>query len=804
MKINNASIALASIIKTLNLNSNSINQNKDNDLLNFFMENFDLIFPEELKKKTKEDSFLFNLLNNIESLHHPLQKKIDKAINASLGIISDEIKEYDSFDFKMGLCPILDKVFKEPDDRFEYKPGILSSENLFPQKADKKDKKASIQTLISEFKKDVEKLNKDQGLVLWFNDFIELVRKYFSVIPVSFSSEKYRDIPVFENLIVSAALAVVLGSNDKDELFIISGDFFGIQNFIFKGYGESGKQRSKILRGRSFYVSLISELAADMILWEFDLPKTSIVMNAAGKFKILAPVTEDFEEKIEKIKLRINSWLLKIAFGETVFGLSSTKASVNDFSLNNFPDLLDKVDEKTQEEKCRYLDLRNYNFQEMHDGYLDSFDNKMSPVVCSTCDKRPSKYFQLEDLGIEKSVCSICRDHIFIGSNLVKNTNQPSKKHLENKIFSQEDNETGYDLSFIGGKMEVSWENKIIKTYKLPDFSDDNGGSTKIIGGYVPVHGEQNIDDKKLIESSSDKTVFIEENTSKGSVKSFNYLACMAKKVKDGHVFGTEAIGVMKADVDNLGLIMSCGLGDEFSLSHIAAFSRQLDSFFTIFLPEFLKEEFPEVYTVFAGGDDLFLIGPWNQIIELSNELKEKFNEYCCGNSEISFSSGIVLHKAQTAVDILAHDAEEALELSKKFSSEKLKNQIPVKNNFTIFNETNSFEKFKDLVDIKNKLLEWFEAKVINKAMLYRINELIPMVKKEQDLLNQKSIHINDLNCTKWRYLLAYTIQRNINEKNDLGLKKEKIKESLLGWMSEHSGSMKIPLWWVLYNLRQE
>jgi len=78
--------------------------------------------------------------------------------------------------------------------------------------------------------------------------------------------------------------------NSKEHKFlIVNGNFQGIQNFIFSGYGDIRKYRSKILRGRSFAVSLLSELAADMLCREIGLPFTSVILNAAGRFTILAP-----------------------------------------------------------------------------------------------------------------------------------------------------------------------------------------------------------------------------------------------------------------------------------------------------------------------------------------------------------------------------------------------------------------------------------------------------------------------------------------------------------------------------------
>jgi CRISPR-associated protein Csm1 len=68
----------------------------------------------------------------------------------------------------------------------------------------------------------------------------------------------------------------------------VQGDFFGIQDFIFAEGGKTQKRAATLLRGRSFYVSLLSELAALKVLEALALPATSQVVNAAGKFLIVA------------------------------------------------------------------------------------------------------------------------------------------------------------------------------------------------------------------------------------------------------------------------------------------------------------------------------------------------------------------------------------------------------------------------------------------------------------------------------------------------------------------------------------
>ena len=53
---------------------------------------------------------------------------------------------------------------------------------------------------------------------------------------------------------------------DEEKLLLIQGDFFGIQEFIFATGGETQRRAAKLLRGRSFYVSLLTECAALRIL----------------------------------------------------------------------------------------------------------------------------------------------------------------------------------------------------------------------------------------------------------------------------------------------------------------------------------------------------------------------------------------------------------------------------------------------------------------------------------------------------------------------------------------------------------
>ncbi len=267
----------------------------------------------------------------------------------------------------------------------------------------------------------------------------------------------------------------------------------------------------------------------------------------------------------------------------------------------------------------------------------------------------------------------------------------------------------------------------------------------------------------------------------------------------DGRFEGIEALGILKADVDNLGLLMACGLEDErFTLSRIATLSRQLHFYFSLYLPYILKKEkrFNDVYTVFAGGDDLFLIGPWNKMIELSLLLRKDFSRYVCNNEQIHFSAGITLNKPHTPVDIISRGVEEALTKSK----DKGKDRI------TIFNETVTWDELSRLMEIKDKLEDWLDKGWINNSMLYRLNHFIEMARQEKGFMESGKIHVEDMGCAKWRSLLFYSAERNVAKSVKKEQREHIVKEvisSISNWLMEHRGALKIALWSILYNRRR-
>jgi CRISPR-associated protein Csm1 len=261
---------------------------------------------------------------------------------------------------------------------------------------------------------------------------------------------------------------------------------------------------------------------------------------------------------------------------------------------------------------------------------------------------------------------------------------------------------------------------------------------------------------------------------------------------------GIDALGVMKADVDNLGLIIACGMSDSYySVSRAATLSRQMNNFFAVYLPWFLEQSdlYMDIYTVFAGGDDLFLIGPWNKMADLASELNEAFRDYTGRNPLIHFSAGISIHKSHTPVDKMADAAQNALAASKKHTE---------KQRLTLFDETVTWDELKALDYTAEKVRKWLEENALSRVMLYSLNTFIAMAAQEKKLTESGVFHISSMQCTKWRSYLAYTTERNIGKhlkEGKAALVKE-VHASLADWLNTYGGKLRIPLWTLQYNSR--
>lgn len=715
------------------------------------------------------------------------------------------------------------------DYNFRYPLAEVSPANIFPRQlnetisASKDSAAREYKDLYNKFSSALKNLaHRDENIALWFEHFDSLMMVYTSHIPAARTGNVVPDVSLYDHCRTTAALAAAIyryhdqagtlteeavKSYADNKFLLINGDFRGIQNFIFSRFSESKKFRSKILRGRSFSVSLMAELAADMICRETGLPFTSVVLNAAGKFTIIAPNTPEVKKSVDDARKQINDWLIKFSYGETAINIAIHPASCNDFVSGNFSELWDRFVRAMDQKKYFGIDMGLYGG--VVEGYLDSFVNQPGlPAICPLCGKRPAMKNPGAFPGEESSACALCRDHIFIGTGIVK------KKSLS--VLRQDANILKKEAGLfepVFGRYQITFDEipgtdpivngLLLKQWNLGTGNEDifhTRTTLKFISGYVPRYTPEDLKDDRLLSSQKSEKKILEsiDQVIPGDPKTLNHIAFAAKtKVKEKYQ-GIEALGVLKADVDYLGLLMACGLeAKRFTLSRLATLSRQMNYYFAVFLPDFLSSEplFQNIYTVFAGGDDLFLIGPWNRIIDLSRELSQSFADYVCHNPDIHFSAGIVLHKPGTPVDAMAKTAESALESAKSTG----------RNRLTLFSETVTWPMMAELEIIEQTFEKWLDSGWLSRVMFYRLNEFIKMAAREKQIVSEKQVYLKDMMCTKWRAMLVYAAERNIAGSIKGDERKAIVQEvtlKLTDWLNTYGSNLTIPIWKILYNRR--
>jgi CRISPR-associated protein Csm1 len=105
-----------------------------------------------------------------------------------------------------------------------------------------------------------------------------------------------------------------------------------------------------------------------------------------------------------------------------------------------------------------------------------------------------------------------------------------------------------------------------------------------------------------------------------GKLLTFEQIADAAK--------GDNLLGVLKADADNVGVKVGEIARQDPNLEALRRFSFDLDYFFGEEVQsELNKSAWQTIYSVYSGGDDLLLVGPWNVILDFAGTVQQAFAE---------------------------------------------------------------------------------------------------------------------------------------------------------------------------------
>lgn len=654
---------------------------------------------------------------------------------------------------------------------------------------------------------------------LWLDHFDSLWLTFTHAIPSATAFGAKPDVSLYDHSKAVAALATALWrwheANDRcdaaaaqvmkdrsdwdnEKFMLVQGDFFGIQDFIFAGGSQTNKHAAKLMRGRSFYVSLLTEMAALKILDVLDLPPTSQIVNAAGKFLIVAPATADARIKLERAEREINTWFLKHSFGEAGIGLALLPACCNDFlkqhkagGKRNFTGLMKDLFEQLEQAKLQRMNLCGSEAPAaVFSGALERYANG----ACELNSKLPADEDGRSDLSA---------DQVKIGETLTKQTRllvtRETLNHntLKLDIF-------GYRAQFTACEEETGKFGKEAETGNLLrawDFSMAergkgeamlwNGYARRTINGYAPRFDAQALEWESRKYGKFEAEIDFDPRLN--TLKTLNHIACEDRKSLDGELNqwqGQAALMTLKGDIDNLGTLFQQGYAEP-TFAKMAALSRQINAFFAVWLPWYCAEKYPNIYTVFAGGDDFFLIGPWHSTLKLAHAMREEFTRYVAGNADISFSAGLVMSKPGKPIRHLADSAETALEHAKDHEKEgRLKNAV------CAYDHTVSWDDFAKLLAASENLDRLLADHNLSMGYRYGLLNLADLAasNKPEDAI--------------WRSQLAYRTRRYVVDK----IRKDKddaqrVQTELITEISEKGiakfkGAYKIALFTHLYQYR--
>ena len=241
----------------------------------------------------------------------------------------------------------------------------------------------------------------------FYQTVVALIHKYTSRIPSEIEDPTELDISLYDHLRTTAAIAACIGHelpdvSDVDEVLddlersdrnicaLIKGDISGIQDFLYHILSDGAARQ---LRGRSFYIQLLTEAIAHSLLRQLDLPVTNLILASGGQFYILAPYTKTKQE-FATLRQQVTDKLWELHRSEVYCILDYVPVTAVDFISNNFSNKWGEVSEKVNGRKQK-------KWSEM--GEQRMFDNLFKPSE----NKEQNDHWKFGGLGQAVVPCEI-------------------------------------------------------------------------------------------------------------------------------------------------------------------------------------------------------------------------------------------------------------------------------------------------------------------------------------------------------------------------------------------------------------
>ncbi|GMU90675.1 MAG: hypothetical protein AMXMBFR49_28800 [Chlorobiota bacterium] len=668
----------------------------------------------------------------------------------------------------LSVLSLIETVHDRPKGLWYYKPGMVSTVDINPSHAeninnlpDDSEMSKLSDEVYTRLVDDVRSLP-DLELPQLIESLLFLFEKHLTMVSSSVYLSK-PDISLFDHLKTTAALAACINEAESDEnpFLIVAADVSGIQNFI---YSETNpvenrqKGRSKQFRGKSFYLTLLTDTFSSYLLRETGMLSANLLINGGGHFVLVVPNNSSNREKMSEARKNIQKWFYRTYKGELNLILETLEANATLYK--DFSKWYGVIATKLTAAKKQ----RSIGF--LGEAFSIDLDSAAPQYAAIPSSEDKAEYEKMNDY--EKFLFSLTQMFEDLGSVLPK-ARYIVKREIPTDYRPKKRYESGLvEIPF--KDFGLSWviaSDKELATAYLKEDSETHVvlycvNEFEVLKGIVPEKGAKNTAyGVRLIGNYAP----LQSDT--GSVMEFPELAVLNSET--GDKLNYSVLSVLRMDVDNLGSIFSFGLerNDEQesirSLSRTVNLSRALNLFFTGHI-NILAEKW-QIYVTYSGGDDLFVVGSWINVLNFAFDLKEAFTQYACGNRNLTISAGAYLCRESYPVHRAANHAGAAESRAKKSS--------PEKDSISIFGREFKWTRAKDLIDYGREIDSLVASKNPNEEVTsayvhFLLGQTTEMLNEKNELVIEKYFR----NMFKIKYSLA---------RNPRGVNAEAIKDNKEG-----------------------
>ena len=521
-------------------------------------------------------------------------------------------------DFLSKQSDIFNVFSDSPSQRyFNARPLELGGEPNYAKESIEPSDQSDYDRIVEILEKEFERFDFSQSQI---DALLNLLESTLSYVPVSTRTKELSDISLatYSRLTAGFALAIeeyladkkcrdyekVLGQDleafySEKAFLLASFDLSGIQDFI---YNIATVGAAKQLKARSLYLDFMGEHIVDSLLEKLELTRANLLYVGGGHAYFILPNTEKTIEILASFEAEFNQFLVQhfhtglyVAFGWSPF-------SANDMTttLENYRKVYQTTSRMISQKKISRYDAKT--LLELNQG------GKSSQRECAICHS-VEKLTKHND----QEVCHICAGMYRFSKEIQE------QYYLVTK-------EKGLPIgpgAYIRGvsKDELAQE-EWTRVYVKNSYSTDLLKATHVfVGDYKYAEIDQYA---KLSQESGQ---------------------------------GIKRLAVVRLDVDDLGAAFMAGFsyqeGGKFNtLARSATFSRSMSLFFKVYINQFAKEK--KLSIIYAGGDDVFAIGSWQDIIEFTICLRQNFIKWT--NGKLTLSAGIGLFPDKTPVSLMAEE----------------------------------------------------------------------------------------------------------------------------------------------------